>query len=190
MRRGIDLRFSESRRHAPARLAEPAPPHLGAAAVADRVTSEFLMLASHEMRGPIAVLRGYLDMLMSGTLGDVNPRIAHTMPILMAKVDHMALLVEQILDAARVEDHRLALSLEQVDLRDVAEECTASAAAFIGAGQRLRLQLPDQAVRSWATGCGWRPSWATFSTMPSSTRRTAARSASSCRRIEVGRRSE
>jgi signal transduction histidine kinase len=104
------------------------------------------MLASHEMRGPIAVLRGYLDMLMAGTLGEVSPRIAEALPLLMLKVDHMAVLVEHILDAARVEDHSLVLSLEQVDLRDVAEECTASAAAFVAAGQRIHLQLPDQEV--------------------------------------------
>lgn len=98
------------------------------------------------MRGPIAVLRGYLDMVASGTLGEVNPTIAVTIPVLLSKVDRLALLVEQILDAARVEDHRVTLRQEPVDLRDVAEECTATAAALAGAGSRLHLQLPTQPV--------------------------------------------
>jgi signal transduction histidine kinase len=137
---------SVPRHRTPITAAERAHRDFGAAAAVDRVSSEFLMLASHEMRGPIAVLRGYLDMVSSGTLGEVNLRIAETIPLLLGKVDHLALLVEQILDAARVEDHRLTLRLEPVDLRDVAEECTATAAALAGAGHRLYLHLPDQAV--------------------------------------------
>ena len=121
-------------------------PSLNAAAAVERVTSEFLMLASHEMRGPIAVLRGYLDMVGTGALGPVSPEIADVVPILSSKVEHMALLVEQILDAARVEEHRLTLCLEPVDLRDVAEECTATAATFAGTGHRLCLRLPGHAV--------------------------------------------
>lgn len=146
MQAATRTRPSSPRRSAPMTATERAHRDFGAAAAVERVSSEFLMLASHEMRGPIAVLRGYLDMVASGTLGDVDPRIAEAIPVLLGKVDHIALLVEQILDAARVEDQRLTLSLEPLDLRDVVEECAATAAALVGAGHRLYLQLPDQAV--------------------------------------------
>src|SRR5439155_23837813 len=86
-------------------------------AALERAKSEFLNLASHELRGPITVIRGYISMMQEGYLGDLNEAGRRVLPALLAKTDAMGLLIEQILEAARLEDQRVEVSLERMDLR-------------------------------------------------------------------------
>src|SRR5205823_2171506 len=82
--------------------------------------SQFLNLASHELRGPITVLRGYLSMAESGALGRVSSDFKAILPLLVGRADEMNSLVEQMIEAARLEEGRLELRPEQADLRAIA----------------------------------------------------------------------
>ncbi len=112
----------------------------------DRLKSHFLRLASHELRGPITVLHGYLDMLTKGALGEVSDEIRSVHTLLAAKTDHVNRLVDQMLDTARLDDHRLVLTLSDFDLRDVAREAVEEHGSLIGAGHRLVLDGPEGAI--------------------------------------------
>ena len=46
----------------------------------EQIKSEFLKLASHELRAPVAVLRGYVSMIQDGSLGEVSPAVASVLP--------------------------------------------------------------------------------------------------------------
>ncbi|HYM97254.1 MAG TPA: histidine kinase dimerization/phospho-acceptor domain-containing protein, partial [Candidatus Sulfotelmatobacter sp.] len=54
-------------------------------ATIERHKTQFLNLASHELRGPLTVIRGYGSMLQSGLLGDLNERGRRAAPVMMAK---------------------------------------------------------------------------------------------------------
>lgn len=88
----------------------------------ERTKSHFLNLASHELRTPLSVIRGYLSILESGSLGTLNSSGRHAVSILSAKALEMNLLIEQMLEAARLEEGRLALRVERLDLGKVACE--------------------------------------------------------------------
>ena len=89
-------------------------------AALERTKTEFLNLASHELRGPITVIRGYLSMLERGSLGEIPESAQRALPVLTAKADEMNALVEQMIEAARLEEGRLELSTRRADLREVA----------------------------------------------------------------------
>lgn len=82
----------------------------------EKAKSEFLNLASHELRGPMTVIKGYLTMLAAGTLGDMPAKAASVMPVLIAKSDEITSLVDQMIEASRLEDGRLALKKERNDI--------------------------------------------------------------------------
>jgi len=86
----------------------------------ERTKTEFLNLASHELRGPLTVLRGYNSMLQDGSIppGQI-PAVAR---ILDAKLAQMDLLIEQMLETARLEHDSLELFRDRFDLGDVAQE--------------------------------------------------------------------
>ena len=86
----------------------------------ERAKTQFLDLAAHELRGPLTLIRGYNSMLVSGGLPP--ERISQIAKILEGRLAQVDLLVEQMLEMARLEDRRFELQLEVFDLREVARD--------------------------------------------------------------------
>jgi signal transduction histidine kinase len=109
----------------------------------ERTKTEFLNLASHELRGPITVIRGYLSMLERGSLGEIPAAARKALPVLTAKADEMNTLVEQMIEAARLEEGRLELSPRRADLREVARTALEMARPFADSAHALVLEGAD-----------------------------------------------
>ncbi|MDQ6919006.1 MAG: HAMP domain-containing histidine kinase [Candidatus Dormibacteraeota bacterium] len=110
---------------------------LDEAARLERMKSDFLNLASHELRGPIAVLRGYTSMLEDGSLGALTDSMRAVVPVMTAKLREMNLLINQMLETARLDDSRLVLSRERLDLGDVLQEAAAQMRPIAGGHHQL-----------------------------------------------------
>jgi PAS domain S-box-containing protein len=116
-----ERRKQDARRHAEREgEAQRLRDHAAGMAELERAKTEFLNLASHELRGPLTVIRGYNSMLEDGSIPpDQVPAVAR---LLEAKLAQMDLLIEQMLETARLEHNRLELSREKFDLRWAVQE--------------------------------------------------------------------
>jgi signal transduction histidine kinase len=85
----------------------------------EKAKSEFLRLASHELRGPAAMLGGYLSMMEEEALGPIPERLRPVLPLLRAKAAQINMLANEMVEAARLEDRRLQLKRKRIELRDV-----------------------------------------------------------------------
>jgi len=86
----------------------------------EQVKTQFLNLASHELRGPLTVIRGYNSLLQDGAIpADQIPAVAR---LLETKLAQMERLVEQMLETARLEHDTFDLYRETFDLGDVVQE--------------------------------------------------------------------
>ena len=94
------------------------------------IKSEFLRLASHELRGPLALVRGYLSMFDDGSLPTVSGAARDVLPVISGKLAQMSRMVDDMLETARLEDRRLQLTLAAIDLRDVARDVVADIPAM------------------------------------------------------------
>jgi signal transduction histidine kinase len=108
--------------------------------------SEFLRLASHELRGPVSVVAGYLSMLDDGTLGELPPGARKAMPILLSKVKAVSMMIEQMLETARLEDHRLVLEVRPIDLGGLLRDCVEEIRPVAGDDHPIKLDLPGERV--------------------------------------------
>jgi signal transduction histidine kinase len=82
----------------------------------EKAKTEFLNVASHELRGPMTVIKGYLTMLEAGSLGELSTQSQSVIRLLVAKSDEVNWMVEQMVEAARLEEGRLALKKLPADL--------------------------------------------------------------------------
>jgi signal transduction histidine kinase len=82
----------------------------------EKAKTEFLNVASHELRGPMTVIKGYLTMLEAGSLGELSSQSQSVIHLLVAKSDEVNWMVEQMVEAARLEEGRLALKKLPADL--------------------------------------------------------------------------
>lgn len=83
----------------------------------EKAKSEFLSLASHELRGPAATLRGYLSMLEDGSLGKLPESVQAVLPLLKAKAMQINMLANEMVEAARLEDKSVELKLRPLAFR-------------------------------------------------------------------------
>jgi signal transduction histidine kinase len=87
------------------------------------VTSEammaFLNLVVHDLRAPLTVLSGYVELLRDGTFGDGPREWQKPMEMIAAKLSETNRLVDDILLAARLESGAAPVSLETLDLNDI-----------------------------------------------------------------------
>ncbi len=118
----------------------------GRFAVLEQRKADFLRLASHELRGPVAVVAGYFSMIADGTLGDLPEGIRKVLPVMRAKLSSMSVLIDEMLDAARLEDDRLELHLEAVDLRVLLGDAIEAIGPLAADDQVVRLVAGDDPV--------------------------------------------
>ena len=116
-------------------------------AAIEKNKTQFLNLASHELRGPVTVIRGYVSMLESGMLGNLNERGRKAADVMSAKVLEMNDLIEEMIEAARLEEGGVTLRVSDTDLRDVAKAAADTVAPLVDGQHRLELDLPDRRVR-------------------------------------------
>jgi signal transduction histidine kinase len=89
------------------------------AQAASEAMSSFLNLVVHDLRAPLTVLSGYVDLLRVGTFGEAPPAWTKPMELVAAKVQETHRLVDDLLLAARLESGALPTNTEVIDLNDV-----------------------------------------------------------------------
>jgi len=69
----------------------------------DKMKTEFLAIASHELRTPVAIIKGYADILSSGVLGGINEQQKMKLIRIESNAQHLNQLVNNILDLTRMD---------------------------------------------------------------------------------------
>jgi signal transduction histidine kinase len=113
--------------------------------------SEFLRLASHELRGPAATLTGYLSMIEDESFGPIPQPLRPVVPVLQAKARQISLLANEMVEAARLEDRPLQLKRKRIDLRELVRRTVQMAGTT--ATPKHRLRFDDTVGRElWVMG--------------------------------------
>jgi two-component system, OmpR family, phosphate regulon sensor histidine kinase PhoR len=84
----------------------------------DALRDEFVAVAAHEMRAPLAAIKGYADLLLRREMqrADGSDRDRRGVLMLSRQVDHLVRLVDNLLDVSRLDAGRLELYLQPADL--------------------------------------------------------------------------
>lgn len=84
--------------------------------------SEFISIASHELKTPLAIIKGYADILSSCSLGALNDKQADKIKRISENVGHLSNLVDVMLDLSLIELGELNLQMRRTDLSLLLEE--------------------------------------------------------------------
>ncbi|MFC0132994.1 hybrid sensor histidine kinase/response regulator [Massilia eurypsychrophila] len=107
--------------------------------------NEFLAMLAHELRNPLAPISFAGAML--GKIASPSPQLLHVQKIIARQVAHLSRLLDDLLDAARINSGKIALSRSTIPL---AEQLVCAAETvqerIDERGQRLELHLPSDAI--------------------------------------------
>lgn len=107
--------------------------------------STFVSVAAHELRTPLAIIRGYADMLLDGMLGDLAQPQREGLEILRHSSERLLGIVNNLLDVSRLEAGRVELLMQPQDLGVLAAKAAREfLPVFAAANQRLAVTIqPD-----------------------------------------------
>lgn len=84
---------------------------------ADCRKNEFLAMLGHELRNPLAPIRNAVQVLKAQSAA--NPTLEWCSKIIDRQVSHMALLLDDLLDVARIMQDKIVLKLERFDFSEI-----------------------------------------------------------------------
>jgi signal transduction histidine kinase len=85
----------------------------------DQLKSEFLSIASHQLRAPITAIRGYASNIMDGTYGKVPANLQDPLETMQESSRLMANAIEDYLNISRIEQKRMKYEKSQFDLKNL-----------------------------------------------------------------------
>ncbi|MFA6012378.1 MAG: PAS domain-containing sensor histidine kinase [Desulfobacteraceae bacterium] len=89
---------------------------------ASRAKSEFLANMSHELRTPLNSINGFSEVLYDETFGPLNEKQKRYVNNVLTSGKHLLLLINQILDMAKVESGKMKLVLSNISIKRVINE--------------------------------------------------------------------
>jgi signal transduction histidine kinase len=106
--------------------------------------SMFLRLASHEIRAPLALARGYVDIIRTETLGPINPEVTEALGSVDQKLRQIDELVMQMVETARLDVSGPGLRPTALDMREVVEEAVGRISEQVGPEREVVVSVIDQ----------------------------------------------
>ena len=109
-----------------------------------KLKDQFISAVTHELRTPLVSIKGYVDDIVSGEMGEIPEKIASHLEVAKRNTDRLINLVNDLLDIRRLESGRFELNLEYMDLREVVDNCSREIQPSIKSkSQNFITKLPD-----------------------------------------------
>jgi len=104
----------------------------------DRLKAEFVSIASHELKTPLSVIRGYVSLLLEGIYGPLGDEQRKVLEAVSNQTDRLGTLIQQLLDIHRFEAGGVRLDVRPMPVRAFVRELATS---FEALAQQNRIRF-------------------------------------------------
>ena len=112
---------------------------------ADRRKNEFLAMLAHELRNPLAPIRNAVHIMQGGEVS--QPTMNWARDVIGRQADHMARLIDDLLDVSRIVQGKVVVKPEKLSLASLVERSVEASAPRVAArDQELRVELTEQPI--------------------------------------------
>jgi two-component system phosphate regulon sensor histidine kinase PhoR len=111
----------------------------------------FLALASHDLKTPLAVAINYIQTIVDGYAGEVDPKQRRWLERSVVRLQEMLQLINDFLDVSQLDEARIAQELEPTCLSTIAQQVVAEMAPR-ARDKEVTLQTDVPSDLSWVLG--------------------------------------
>lgn len=88
----------------------------------DKLKSQFLSIASHDLRAPLTAIRNFMSILLEGTYGKLPAAAEEGTRQVFERATEMADMVDNYLNVSRIEQGRMKYDFADIDLKETLNE--------------------------------------------------------------------
>lgn len=114
-----------------------------------RGRDEFLSIASHELATPMAALKMSAEGITSGRIPATPDNVERSLRLVGRNVERLSRLIRQLLDVSHLDNERLVLELETVDLSWLVKDVVAMFSDRPADRQRVSLDVEPGVLGYW-----------------------------------------
>ncbi|TFG96142.1 MAG: PAS domain S-box protein [Myxococcales bacterium] len=117
----------------------------------DRVKDEFISAVSHELRTPLTSIRGSMDLMAGGVMGELPSEAMALLKVGQKNCDRLVRIINDVLDIQKIEAGRMEFSFGVIALEDVMAESVAAIQPYgerLGVALQLESSAPGVRVRA------------------------------------------
>jgi len=85
----------------------------------DKAKSEFVSIASHQLRTPITVVKGYSSMLLEGTFGAIPEKAKGALEKIFESSNRLVMMITDFLTLSRIERGKMEYNFQKVNFREM-----------------------------------------------------------------------
>jgi signal transduction histidine kinase len=78
--------------------------------------SQLLSLASHQIKSPLAAIKGFVSLILDGSYGETGDKVKETLGKVQRSADDLIGLINTLLDVRKVEEGKMEYKFERTDL--------------------------------------------------------------------------
>jgi signal transduction histidine kinase len=90
----------------------------------DKLKNEFLSIASHQVRTPLSIIKGYISLLRGKKAGEISEQQDHFMKNIQEANDQLINIINDFLNLSRIEQKRMKLEISESDIEKIIEQVT------------------------------------------------------------------
>lgn len=88
----------------------------------DNAKTEFISIASHQLRTPITAIKGFASLLMEGSYGELTESVKGAVGKVYDSSERLVALIEDLLNVSRIESGRMQFAFEKADVAKLIKE--------------------------------------------------------------------
>ena len=88
----------------------------------DQLKSDFLSFATHQLRSPLTITKGYISMILEGSFGRIEEKVSEKLKRVYESNEWLIKLVDDFLNLSRIEQGRMKYDFKRGNLDDIVGE--------------------------------------------------------------------
>ena len=88
----------------------------------DEAKSDFISIASHQLRTPLTAIKGYASMILEGSFGKISARAHDATDKIFQSAQRLVLIIGDFLDISHIEQGTMTYEFTDFDMRELVKE--------------------------------------------------------------------